>query len=110
MTATARRTRHAPDRVSPLGPLLGAFLLAGCNAATGAALQQGLVAARQAKDAEAEALKVAVCAMGLGAYHRVNSEVERRALDVLCGGTWERPLTADDLDLLRVLRELRDGS
>jgi hypothetical protein len=36
--------------------------------------------------------------------------VERRALDVLCGGAWERLLSADDLDLLRLLRDPSDGS
>lgn len=110
MSRQRGRRRRAPDRRFSLSPLLGAFLLAGCGAASDATLQRGLAAARQAKDTEAETLKVAVCAMGLGAYYRVNSEVERRALDVLCGGAWERPLSADDLDLLRLLRDRSDGS
>jgi len=105
MTPTTGRRRRALC----LGPLLGAFLLAGCTPASQAGLARGVAAARQAKDAEAETLKAAVCAMSIGAYHRVNSDAERRALDVLCDGSAARPLTLDDLDALRVLRDLGDG-
>ena len=87
------------------GLLLGAFFLAGCTAAQRAVVGVGVEHARQAKDAEAEVLKAGVCAMSIGAYHRVNTDTERRALDVLCGGQWQRPVTADDL---RALRELGD--
>lgn len=110
MTPTPKRPRRAPRRATLAGPLLGAFLLAGCGAAGEAALERGAAAVRQAKDAEAEALKAAVCAMSLGAYYRVNDAIERRALAALCGGAWERPLTAADLELLRRLRDLRDES
>ncbi len=48
--------------------------------------------------------------MSIGAYHRVNNPAERRALDVLCGGEWERPVTADDLRALRDLGGLLGGS
>jgi hypothetical protein len=48
--------------------------------------------------------------MSLGAYHRVNNATERRALDVLCGGDWARPVTADDLRSLREFGELIGGS
>ncbi len=41
---------------------------------------------------------------------RVNDPAERRALDVLCGGEWERPVTADDLRTLRDLGGLLGGS
>lgn len=92
------------------GLLLGAIFLAGCTGAQQAILGQGIEAARQAKDAEAETLKATVCAMSIGAYHRVNTDVERRALDVLCGGQWERPVTADDLRAMRALADLFDGS
>ena len=92
------------------GALLGAFLLAGCTAAQKAVLDQGVEHIRQAKDTEAEVLKASLCAMGVGAYHRVNNPAERRAVDVLCGGEWERPVTADDLRALRGLRDLFGGS
>jgi len=92
------------------GPLLGAFFLAACTGAQQAIVGQGIEAARQAKDAEAESLKATVCAMSIGAYHRVNTDIERRALDVLCGGQWERPITADDLRVLRSLGGVANGS
>ena len=101
------RKRHASLFA---GLLLGAFFLTGCTAAQRAAVDQGITAARQAKDAEAETLKAAVCAMSIGAYHRVNNDDERRALDVLCGGTWQRPLTADDVDAIRDLGDTLGGS
>lgn len=91
------------------GLLLGAFFLAGCTAAQHAVVALGVERVRQAKDAEARVLKVSVCAMSLGAYYRVNTDAERRALGLLCGGNWERPLTADDLRTLRDLGDLLGG-
>ena len=97
------------------GLLLGAFLLSGCTAAQRAALDHGVEAARQAKDSEAESLKAAVCAMSIGAYHRVNNDAEKRALDVLCGGVLERDpeatagITADDVEAIRELERLFGG-
>ncbi len=73
-------------------------------------IDQGVENIRGAKDAEADLLKASVCAMSLGAYHRVNNATERRALDVLCGGEWTRPVTADDLRNLRAFGELLGGS
>ncbi len=93
-----------------LGGLLAAFSLAGCTAAGRAAVGQGVEHLRQAKDAEAEVLKASLCAMSIGAYHRINTDVEQRALDVLCGGQWERPVTADDVRALRDLGDLLGGS
>ncbi len=86
--------------------LAAALLLSGCTTAQKAFVSQGIEHARQAKDTEAEVLKVSVCAMSIGAYHRVNNDTERRALDVLCGGQWERPVTADDVRTLREFGEL----
>ncbi len=93
------------------GPLLGAMLLLpACTSVQRAVVGQGVEKIRQAKDAEAEVLKASVCAMSIGAYHRVNNATERRALDVLCGGEWERPVIADDLRALRGLGTLFGGS
>ena len=92
------------------GLLLGAFLMAGCTTAQKAALGQGVAAARQAKDSEADILKAGVCAMSIGAYHRTNNDLEKRALDVLCGGSWERPVTADDVRVIRELGDMLNGS
>ncbi len=93
------------------GPLLGAvFFVAACTPVQQAVLKQGAENIRTVKDAEAELLKASVCAMSIGAYHRVNDATERRALDVLCGGEWARPITADDLRALRAFAELFGGS
>ena len=85
--------------------LLATVFLVGCTTAQKAALSVSIEKVRQAKDTEAEILKVGLCAMSIGAYHRVNNDTERRSIDVLCGGEWERPVTADDV---RALRELTD--
>ncbi len=92
------------------GLLLGACLMAGCTTAQKAALGQGVEAVRQAKDTEADILKAGVCAMSIGAYHRTNNDTEKRALDVLCGGAWERPVTADDVRVPRELGDMLNGS
>ena len=93
------------------GPLLGAvFFVAACAPVQQAVFNQGVENIRTAKDAEAEVLKASVCAMSIGAYHRVNNATERRALDVLCGGEWTRPVTTDDLRTLRAFGELFGGS
>ena len=93
------------------GPLLGAvFFVAGCTPVQQTVIGHSVENIRAAKDAEADILKASVCAMSIGAYHRVNSATERRALDVLCGGEWTRPVTADDLHRLREFGEWLDGS
>ena len=85
-------------------------MLSACTPVQQALVGQGVENHRAAKDTEAEALKASVCAISIGAYHRVNNPAERRALDVLCGGEWERPVTADDIRILRGLGGLPGGS
>ena len=93
------------------GPLLGVFFLASaCTPVQQALVGQGVEDLRAAKDTEAEVLKASVCAMSIGAYHRVNNATERRALDVLCGGEWTQPITADDLRSFRKIEDLLGGS
>ncbi len=93
------------------GPLLGAvFFLSACTPVQQAIVGQGVENIRAAKDTEAEVLKASVCAMSIGAYHRVNNATERRALDVLCGGEWTQPITADDLRAFRKIEDLLGGS
>jgi len=106
MIRAGRRVRAA-CRGLGVGLIL---LVAACTPMQRLALSDGIDAARRAKDGEAATLKAGVCAMSIGAYHRVNTDLERRALDVLCGGVWTRPITSDDLDALRVLRGGGDGS
>ena len=62
------------------------FVPAACTPAQQLAMDSGIQSAQQAKDSEARLLKASLCAMSIGAYHRINSDLERRALDVLCGG------------------------
>ena len=91
-----------PRFATRLGALCLAALLAACTPAQQVALEGGMEAARRAKDAEARALKGALCAMSLGAYHRLNGDLERRALDVLCGGIQGALSSAEDLEAIRL--------
>ncbi len=93
-----------------VGVLLGILFVSGCTTAQKAILAKGPGAVRQAKDSEAQILKASVCAMGLGAFYRVNNDSERRALAVLCGGEWEQPITADDIRKIQELGDLLGGS
>jgi len=69
----------------------GALVLAACNPAQRIAVDEGIERAKLAKDTEARVLKASLCAMSIGAYHRINGVAERRALDVLCAGAADRP-------------------
>lgn len=90
--------------------ILAAVWLGGCSSPQQLALTHGVAVARDAKDTEAEMLKAAVCAMSLGAYHRLNTAVERSALDVLCGGIAPASIGLKDaLALSRLLEVLDDG-
>ncbi len=54
--------------------------------------------------------KLTPCEIQIGAYHRVLTDVEQRAVDVLCGGDVERPITANDVRVMREAIELfREG-
>lgn len=93
-----------------VGVVLGLVSVSGCTPAQNAILARGAEVVRQAKDSEAETLKISVCAMSIGAFYRVNNDTERRALSALCGGEWERPITADDVRRIQELGSLRGGS
>jgi hypothetical protein len=71
--------------------MFGALFLFACDPAQRIAVEDGIERAQQAKDAEARVLKASLCAMSIGAYHRINGAAERRALDVLCAGTGDAP-------------------
>lgn len=73
------------------GVLLGSFLMFGCTPGQRLSVDGGLLSAQRAKDTEARVLKASVCAMSIGAYYRINREIERRALFILCGGLDGRP-------------------
>ena len=86
--------------------VFAALLLASCTTAQRAAVNQGVKQIQDFNDGKARLIKAETCGVSLGAYFRVFTEVEQRAFDVLCGGQWERPVTADDLRTLRDLRDL----
>ncbi len=65
--------------------VLGGIFLLGCAPSQRLAMEGGLQAAQRVKDTEARILKTSICAMSIGAYYRINSNLERRALDALCG-------------------------
>jgi hypothetical protein len=80
------------------GAFLGGFLMFGCTPGQRFAVDGGLEAAKRVKDAEAQVLKVSICAMSIGAYYRINSDLERRALDALCGDLDAALASAPDLN------------
>ncbi len=75
--------KHRCALAGALGTLI---FLGACTPAQQLALNSGVEHGQDAKDTEARLLKASVCAMSIGAYYRVNTMIERRALDVLCGG------------------------
>ncbi len=82
------------------------LLLPACTMSQQIIAGQALDKARQAKDTEALALKAALCATSIGAYYRVLTDAERQAEDVLCGGVWSRPITTEDVRLIRDLTDV----
>ncbi len=81
--------------------VLASAFIVGCAPGQQLAVVGGMQAAQRAKDAEAQVLKASVCAMSIGAYYRINSELERRALDALCGGLDGALASVDDLTTAR---------
>lgn len=102
--------RSKSSSAATVAAVLLALFLAGCTAAQRVAVTQGVEQARQTKDAEAELLAAGLCAMGVGAKNRKFNESEQCAIESLCGGECQRPVTADDLRSLFNLGEMFGGS
>lgn len=85
--------------------ILAALILAGCSAITGseAFVTEAAQQRMELNDNKARLLKIAVCDMSVGAYHRALSQSEREAVTTLCGG--QRTVTAEDVVSLRALVE-----
>ena len=64
--------------------LVGLLALGACTTAQKAFVDVGIEKTQDGFDTTARVLKADTCAMSLGAYHRVNTEEEKAALDVLC--------------------------
>ncbi|MFQ5774212.1 MAG: hypothetical protein ACE5GS_06830 [Kiloniellaceae bacterium] len=94
-----------------LFPICAAALaLAACTAAQQAAVQGGVEKIKDANDAVALTLIQAACGMTVGAYHRLENPVQKRGVDLLCGGDGQDPLTAGDVErLMRAAETLRRG-
>lgn len=85
------------------------LLLGGCTAQQAGYLEAKTQQIRAAHDTTAKGLVAGVCAMSLGAYHRLGNDAQKRALDILCGGTDDAPTVTVEglqefLDLTEYLR------
>ncbi len=103
--------RPPADAAGALLPLLVALpLLGACtptqNLAVDAALATGVESIRAYEDKKAAVLVASVCAMSIGAYHRNFNDTQRQAIDTICGGSWQRPVTADDVKTLTTIYDL----
>lgn len=93
--------------------LLGLGACSYTGAALGVAEEKGLTAVqqkRQYNDLQAEVLKNAPCETTIGSYHRVLNDLEKQAVDVLCGGDLEAHVTAEDVQKITGFLELLDRS
>lgn len=95
-----------------LSCLLALLLLGGCESVgIGAGIadtkvDQAIALVKQMNDTEAKAYVAVPCAMDVGAYHRVLSPDQQRAVDLLCGGSGEKPVTVQDVKRARDLMNL----
>ncbi len=79
------------------GAVALALLLAACTTGQTTAVNLATEKIKTANDTTAETLIVTVCGMTVGAYNRLGSPMDRRGVDLLCGGSGEDPITLDDL-------------
>lgn len=73
---------------------------AACTTSQKAIAEAGLDNVRSGNDTIASALIAATCGMTVGAYYRLEDELDRRGVALLCGGPSAPPLTADDFVLI----------
>lgn len=66
---------------------LALLLLGSCTAQQAGYLEAKTKQIQATHDTTAKGLIAANCAMSLGAYFRLNNEVQQQALAALCGGT-----------------------
>ena len=81
----------------PILIVLATLALAACTPATRAVLNEGVERVKAVEDAKARLALQAPCSVSLGAFNRVLSADEQRAVMTLCGGNSERPVTVEDL-------------
>jgi len=73
------------------------LLLGACTAQQAAVVDLGIENIKKGNDTTAKVLIQSTCGMTLGAYHRLESPTDKQGADLLCGGTWDRPITRQDL-------------
>ncbi len=93
--------------------ILTLLLLSGCATKFAAGLEAanreitGMIENIKAmNDITANGYKQAPCLIDVGAYHRVLSPDEQRAVDLLCGGSGEKPVTVEDVKRFRELMDM----
>lgn len=74
-----------------------ALLLGACTTQQAALVDLGVAKVRAVNDLMAKNLISATCGMTKGAYERLESPLEQRGVDLLCGGDGEDPITLGDL-------------
>jgi len=74
-----------------------ALLLGACTTQQAAVVDLGIEKVKAANDTTAQTLIATVCGMSVGAYNRLESPLERRGVDLLCGGDGEQPVTLEGL-------------
>ena len=80
--------------------IAGLLALTACTPATRAVVNEGVARVKEAEDSKARLALQAPCAITIGAANRVLSDDEHRAVQSLCGGNAERPVTLEDLQRL----------
>lgn len=78
-------------------PIFLPLLLGACTAQQAAVVNLGLEKVKATNDTTAQVLIQSTCGMTLGAYHRLESPTDKQGADLLCGGTWDPPITLQDL-------------
>ncbi len=85
---------------------LALLFLGGCTAQQAGYLESKTKQIQATHDTTAKGLILANCAMSLGAYFRLNNDVQQQALAALCGGTDEAPtVTVEGLQEFLDLQE-----
>ena len=74
-----------------------ALLLGACTAQQAGYLETKTKQIQATHDTTAKGLIAAVCAMSVGAYHRLGSPLAKRGVDSLCGGDGSTPVTIEGL-------------
>jgi len=73
------------------------LFLAGCTAQQAAVINLGIEKVKTSNDTTATVLIQSTCGMTVGAYHRLENPIDKRGVDLLCGGNGEDPITLQSL-------------